>query len=85
MTDRQTEFPLVDSTPPVGGVEWKELNFWISGFLAVSWELKELLEIRLCQNSQILGHTAWAPEGREGQSQESRRAPHLGAGARRAP
>ena len=23
-TDRQTEFQLVDSTPPVGGVEWKE-------------------------------------------------------------
>ena len=22
-TDKQTEFQLVDSTPPVGGVEWK--------------------------------------------------------------
>ena len=26
-TDRQTEFQLVDSTPPVGGVEWKSIAF----------------------------------------------------------
>ena len=26
MTDKQTEFPLIDSTPPVGGVEWKQIS-----------------------------------------------------------
>ena len=57
-TDKQTEFQLVDSTPPVGGVEWKWrrvgcLQWWVG-----SWYVELQLQWgRVSSNIQLQAAT----------------------------